>query len=105
MTGGSLADRLERAPAGRLEPQEVIAAGREIADALAHAHSHGVVHRDVKPDNVWIDAEGEAALGDFGVAVAEGESAPPAGTPRYAAPEQTLGEAATPLLATSSRSA
>ena len=97
MTGGSLADRLERAPAGRLEPQEVIAAGREIANALAHAHAHGVVHRDVKPDNVWIDAEGEAALGDFGVAVAEGESAPPAGTPRYAAPEQTLGEAATPL--------
>ena len=74
MTGGSLADRLERAPAGRLEPQEVIAAGREIADALAHAHAHGVVHRDVKPDNVWIDAEGEAALGDFGVAVAEGET-------------------------------
>ena len=97
MTGGSLADRLERAPAGRLEPQEVIAAGREIANALAHAHAHGVVHRDVKPDNVWIDAEGEAALGDFGVAVAEGESAPPAGTPRYAAPEQTLGEAATAL--------
>ena len=77
MTGGSLADRLERAPAGRLEPQEVIAAGREIANALAHAHAHGVVHRDVKPDNVWIDAEGEAALGDFGVAVAEGESAAP----------------------------
>jgi hypothetical protein len=96
MTGGSLADRLERSPAGRLEPQEVIAAGREIADALAHAHAHGVVHRDVKPDNVWIDAEGEAALGDFGVAVAEGESAPPAGTPRYAAPEQSLGDAATP---------
>ena len=96
MTGGSLADRLERAPAGRLEPQEVIAAGREIADALAHAHAHGVVHRDVKPDNVWIDAEGEAALGDFGVAVADGEHGPPAGTPRYAAPEQTLGEPVTP---------
>ena len=72
MTGGSLADRLERAPAGRLEPQDVIAAGREIADALAHAHAHGVVHRDVKPDNVWVDAEGEAALGDFGVAVDRG---------------------------------
>src|ERR687897_467588 len=58
MTGGSLADRLGRAPAGRLEPQEVIAAGREIANALAHAHAHGVVHRDVKSENVWIDAEG-----------------------------------------------
>ena len=105
MTGGSLADRLERAPAGRLEPQEVIAAGREVADALAHAHAHGVVHRDVKPDNVWIDAEGEAALGDFGVAVTEGETAAPAGTPRYAAPEQTLGEPRDAAAATCSRSA
>ena len=89
MTGGSLADR------DRLAPQDAIRAGREIAEALAHAHAHGVVHRDVKPDNVWVDAEGEAALGDFGVAVAEGETASPAGTARYAAPEQASG-AATP---------
>jgi len=95
MTGGSLADRLARSPTGRLAPQEAIAAAREIALALAHAHAHGVVHRDVKPDNVWIDAEGEAALGDFGVAIAQGEHAPSAGTPRYAAPEQTLGDPAT----------
>ncbi|HET6551879.1 MAG TPA: AAA family ATPase [Solirubrobacter sp.] len=97
MTGGSLADRLDAQPGRRLAPRDAIRAAREVADALAHAHAHGVVHRDVKPDNVWLDADGDAALGDFGVAVVEGEPAASAGTRRYAAPEQLVGEPATPL--------
>src|SRR3954452_13482053 len=92
MTGGSLADRLSRAAGGRLEPAEAIRAGREIALALAHAHMHGIVHSDVKPDNVWLDGDGEAALGDFGIALAEGEaSGASLGTRLYAAPEELRG--------------
>ena len=49
----------------------MLRAGEELADALEHAHANGVVHRDVKPDNAWLAADGSAALGDFGIAVAD----------------------------------
>jgi tetratricopeptide (TPR) repeat protein len=91
MPGGSLAD------APRLAIADTVRLGREIAAALAHAHAHGVVHRDVKPDNVWLAADGTAALGDFGVAyeidgdrlTAEGAVV---GTARYLSPEQARGD-------------
>ena len=94
MTGGSLADLL-----GRERPSvaRATALGGQIAAALAHAHAHDVVHRDVKPDNVWLAADGSAALGDFGIAhllgaqrlTAEGVVV---GTVRYLSPEQIRGE-------------
>jgi serine/threonine protein kinase len=65
MGGGSLADLLDR---GALGFDVAIRLGCEIASALAHAHAHDVIHRDVKPDNVWLTTEGSAALGDFGIA-------------------------------------
>jgi tetratricopeptide (TPR) repeat protein len=93
MRGGSLADRLAR---GRAELSDAIRVGRDVAVALAHAHAHGVVHRDVKPGNIWLAADGTAALGDFGIAHELGADRLTTGdvvvgTVCYLAPEQIAG--------------
>lgn len=93
--GGNLRHVVER---GMASPEDRIRWMREIAEALAFAHARGIIHRDVKPENVVLTAAGSAKLVDFGIAKA---LAPDArvqvtqgivGTPRYMAPEQLLGE-------------
>ncbi|WP_433367638.1 serine/threonine-protein kinase [Streptosporangium sp. CA-115845] len=88
---------------GSLPPAEAVRLIGQIADALTHAHAHGVVHRDVKPENVLVDAAGQARLTDFGVArLAHGpgltQTSLILGTPSYLAPEVADGQPATPAV-------
>jgi eukaryotic-like serine/threonine-protein kinase len=96
--GESLAARLARA--GPLAPAEAVRVAAAAADALDLAHRAGIVHRDVKPGNVFVTHGGEVKLLDFGIARAVDETALTGGdllgTAAYLAPERVLGRDATP---------
>ncbi len=91
---GTLADKLKGEP---LPDEDVIRYASQIASALDHAHSQGVIHRDVKPSNVLIDADGNVLLADFSLAKLVGDESHITGagtligTPNYMSPEQCSG--------------
>lgn len=94
--GETLRCRIERE--GPLSEREVAQIGAGIASALAHAHASGLIHRDVKPDNVLLDEEGTPKLADLGLVLGSRDESSvtktgsTVGTPHYIAPEQAAGD-------------
>ena len=98
VSGESLRGRLSRE--GQLGIEEAVRIAREVGDALDYAHRQGIVHRDIKPDNVLLDEDGHSLVADFGIARALARATDSCttgtglalGTPAYMSPEQAGGE-------------
>ncbi|MGV3625636.1 MAG: protein kinase domain-containing protein [Archangium sp.] len=96
LDGPTLRERIDHQP---LTVPEALRACRAIAEALAEAHRHGVVHADLKPENVIVPRDGRLRVVDFGLARLMGtDHVAASGTPAYMAPERWLGSAPSPAM-------
>jgi len=99
VSGGTLKERLDER--GPIEPERALAVAGQVAEALWAAHERGVIHRDIKPQNILVTDMGHLKVTDFGIARAASAATISAtnavfGTAGYLSPEQALGEPATP---------
>jgi serine/threonine-protein kinase len=87
VSGGSLDKEMSQNP-GQLDPVHIMTIGKQVAEGLSLAAQSGLVHGDVKPENILFDEEGNAKLVDFGLAAMQGDSSEIWGTPYYISPEK-----------------